>query len=125
MLPLLILVLCTPPEIPTLPTSLLTARYRLHDAIKSHCNSFQWLIDSHYSLGEEDLSRPHDLHHYDCRVVKLTSDGQLVISVTNMRKAISYDSSIYLGSYKSWLFPVAQFYPLNPIRSFRMVCFYR
>ena len=110
-----------PPVIPTLPTSILTARYRMHDAIKSRCNSFQWLVDGHYDLGGEELSRPHELHNPSCRLIRLTPDGRLVISVTSIRKALSYDSTIYYGSYKSWISDVAQFYPLNPIRSFRMV----
>ena len=108
-----------------MPTSILTARYRLHEAIKTRCNSFQWLVDSHYAIGADEMSRPHDLHHPDCRVIRLTTDGQLIVSVTNMRKAISYDSTTYLGSYKSWMSTIAQFYPLNPTRSYRMVSCYR
>ena len=116
--------LYVPPEIPTLPTSILTARYRLHDAVKSRCDSFQWLVDSHHALGSEELSRPHDLHHPDCRIIRLNADGQLIVSVTSMRRAISYDSTTYRGSYKSWISTVAQFYPLNPTRSYRLVSYY-
>ena len=115
------LVMYTPATIPTLPTSILTARYRLHDAIRARCNSFQWLVDGHYDLGEEEMSRPHDLHNPNCRVVRYTPDGRLAIAVTSVRKALSYDASIYSGSYKSWISAIAQFYPLNPVRSFRMV----
>ena len=98
-----------PPVVPTLPTSIVTARYKLHDAIRERCNSFLWLNDSHYDFGDEDSSKPHDLHDPNCRVVNLTASGQLIVAVTSLRKALSYDASVYLGTYKSWISVLAQF----------------
>ena len=118
------LVLDFPPTIPVLSSVLLSARYRLHDAVMSRCDSFKWLSDLRQPICDEDAPiEPHALHNPDCRLVRMTTEGQLVIAVTSLRRALCYDSSIYSGSYKSWIEPVAQFFPLNPTKCFRLVIF--
>ena len=108
-------------QIPPLPTSILSARYRLHDVITSKTDSFQWLADCKRSLDNNSDFKPHDLHSPSCRLVRTTISGYLVIAVTSYRRALSYDATVYYGSYKEWISPMARFYPLNPTKSFRLV----
>ena len=110
-------------QIPSLPTSILSARYQLHEIIRSKTDSFQWLSDGRRELGNDEYPDAHDIHSPSCRTVRMTISGYLVIAVTSYRRALSYDATVYYGSYKDWISPVAQYYPLNPTRSFRLVSF--
>ena len=114
----------SPVNIPPLPTSILSARYRLHEVIRSKTDSFHWLSDGQRDLGNAEYpDAPHDLNSPSCRTVRMTISGYLVIAITSFRRALSYDATVYYGSYKEWISPVAQFYPLNPTRSFRLVSY--
>ena len=111
--------------IPAVSTTVLSARYRLHDAVMSRCDSFHWLSSLRQPIAEDGiLAEPHPLHNPKCRLVRLTTDGKLVISVNSFRRTLTYDSTIYSGSYKSWIGLVARPFPLNPTKSFRMVIYY-
>ena len=79
-------------------------------------------MDGHRELGNAEYpDLPHDLNSPSCRTVRVTISGYLVIAITSYRRALSYDATVYYGSYKEWISPIARFYPLNPTLSYRMV----
>ena len=77
-----------------------------------------WLLDTQYNLGEDDV---HPLDLPETMVVQLTTTGTLVITSSTVKQLSYFESTMYYGSCKSWIAPVAEFSMLNPEKARRMV----
>ena len=96
----------------------LTARYHLHRRVAEQTEAFQWLLDTQYSVAN-DVVHPLDLP--ESMVVQLTTNGTLIITSSTVKRLSYFESTMYMGSCKEWIAPVAQYSMMNPEKCRRMV----
>ena len=101
-------------------SDILSARFRLHRRIIDQTENFLWLLDTQYNL-DPDFVHPLDLP--DVRSVQFTQGGSLIISHSSTSRLANYESTMYMGSNKSWIVPMAQFSLMNPEKCRRMVSY--
>ena len=99
-------------------SEILSARYELHRRIIDSTENFLWLLDTQYSLAPGTV---HPLDLPDSRTVHVNSAGNLVLAHSSISRLATFESTLYMGSNKSWIVPVAQFSMVNPEKSRRMV----
>ena len=68
-------------------------------------------------------STVHPTNCPDSRILRLNSDGTLVVCVSSHKRVLLNDYALYEGSYKDWISPIVAFPIFNPLKKYRMVRF--
>ena len=102
-------------------SDILSARFRLHRRIIDQTENFLWLLDTQYTLAPDTV---HPLDIPDARSVQISTAGCLIISHSSASRLANYESTLYVGSSKSWIVPMAQFSLMNPEKCRRMVSYF-
>ena len=100
------------------------ARYETHDQIVQQTGNFQWLRHGHLDPTSGSLTAAHPLNQPESRVVHLSEDGTVNISVSEHKRMMMNDPTLYYGSYKSWLISIVNFPAFNPTKCYRFVSLY-
>ena len=75
----------------------------------------------HGHLDPTALQAAHPLNQPESRIVHLSEDGTVNISVSEYKRLLMNDFTLYYGSYKAWLIPIASFPVFNPTKAYRFV----
>ena len=108
-----------PLEIPALTSDILTTRYRLHRKIVEKTENFYWLMDTGYHVTPD----VHPLDLPESKTVQLKSAGNIIITRPSINRLASVESTLYCGSRKDWISPLASFSLVNPEKCRRLVRF--
>ena len=91
--------------LPSMTSDILSARFHLHRRIIDQTEGFLWLLDTQYTLDSDTI---HPLDLPDARSVQFNHTGCLIISHSSTSRLAYYESTMYMGSVKSWIAPMAQ-----------------
>ena len=101
----------------------LQLRYELHDRIVQQTGNFRWLQFGHFDPTSQSITAAHPLNRPESRVVQISDDGTVNISISEYKRVMLNDFTLYFGSYKSWIIPIASFPIFNPTKCYRFVSF--
>ena len=109
------------PDIPLLTEEEMRVRYEIHERIIQQTGNFRWLRDGHLDPRTWSLTAAHPLNQPDSRVVHLSDDGTVNLFVSEYKRVMMNDATLYYGSYKAWLVPIANFPLFDPTKCYRFV----
>ena len=93
--------------------------YDVHKRIVGETGHFKWLLDGHMHPD----ATVHPVNSTDSRILRLNSNGSVVVCISSHKKVLLNDYALYEGSYKDWISPVVAFPIFNPVKKYRMVSF--
>ena len=102
----------------------MNARYELQDRIVRQTGSFRWLRDGHLDPKTWSLTAAHPLNQPESRIVQISDDGTVNVSVSTHKRLMMNDATLYYGSYKVWVIPILNFPAFNPTKCHRFVSYY-
>ena len=75
-------------------------------------------MDTNYTVPT-GVQHPLDLQ--ESMVVQFTTSGTLIVTTSTVKRLAYMESTMYRGSCKEWISPVAEFSLMNPEKARRMV----